>query len=167
MWPTDGFFDTLHSDGGGERRRHIQRTEQQRLPAAQPPARPDKIDGESIVSLLKGATRLKRDTLYWHYPHYHPGSATPYNAIRQGDWKLIHFFEDDHVELYNLKDDLGEKNDLAASNPAKASALKGNLAAWTGSVGAQLPEKNPNFDPNRTWDSERPAERNGARPKKK
>src|SRR5262249_45669269 len=67
------------------------------------------IDGESIVPLLKATGRLKRDTIYWHYPHYHPGGATPYSAIRQGDWKLIEFYEDSRVELYNLKDDIGEK----------------------------------------------------------
>jgi arylsulfatase A len=128
-----------------------------------PPAGPS--DGESIVALLKGGARLKRDTLYWHYPHYHPGSATPYSAIREGDWKLIHFFEDDHVELYDLKNDLGEKMDLAASNPAKAAALRGKLDAWRTEVGAQLPTKNPDYDPAKEWDADRPAEKKGGKKK--
>lgn len=112
------------------------------------------IDGESIVAALKGADRLQRDAIYWHYPHYHPGSATPYSAVREGDWKLIHFFEDDHVELYNLKDDLSEKTDLAPTNLKKAAALRTKLDAWRTAVGAQLPVKNPAYDPARVWEVE-------------
>src|SRR5581483_6549005 len=78
------------------------------------------VDGESLVPLLKDPrAKLRRDALYWHYPHYHPGGATPYGAVRAGDWKLIEFFEDLHVELYNLKEDLSEKEDLAARRPEK------------------------------------------------
>jgi arylsulfatase A-like enzyme len=108
-------------------------------------------DGESITALLKGGSKLKREALYWHYPHYHPGSATPYSAIREGDWKLIHFFEDDHVELYNLKNDLSEKTDLATSNAAKAADLRAKLNTWRTSVGAQLPTRNPQYDEARAW----------------
>jgi arylsulfatase A-like enzyme len=104
-------------------------------------------DGESIVPLLKGGTQLKRDTIYWHYPHYHPGSATPYSAIRQGDLKLIEFFEDSHIELYHLKDDIGEQTDLAAKLSEKAQQLRAKLAAWRKRVGAQLPTLNPDYDP--------------------
>ncbi|MDB6118349.1 MAG: N-acetylgalactosamine 6-sulfate sulfatase, partial [Verrucomicrobiaceae bacterium] len=57
-------------------------------------------DGQSMASLLKQTGDFKRDAIYWHYPHYHPGSATPYSAIMQGEWKLIEFFEDMHTELY-------------------------------------------------------------------
>jgi arylsulfatase A len=124
-------------------------------------------DGESIVGLLKGGTGLKREAIYWHYPHYHPGSATPYSAIREGDWKLIHFFEDDHVELYNLKQDLGEKTDLAGSNPNKAAELRTKLDAWRTAVGAQLPTKNPKHDAAKEWESDRPAEKAGGKAKKK
>src|SRR6185369_113780 len=112
-----------------------------------------KADGESITALLKGGTKLKRDAIYWHYPHYHPGSATPYSAIRDGDWKLIHFFEDDHVELYNLRDDLSEKMDLAQSNPQKTGELRARLEKWRTEVGAQLPVPNPNYDPARQWEA--------------
>ena len=124
------------------------------------------IDGESITALLKGGDRLKRDTIYWHYPHYHPGSATPYSAIREGDWKLIHFYEDDHVELYNLKDDLGEKSDLAATNAQKTGDLRAKLNAWRAETGAQAPTPNPAYDPAKAWDNERPAGKN-AKGKKK
>ncbi len=124
-------------------------------------------DGESITALLRGADRLKRDTLYWHYPHYHPGSATPYSAVREGDWKLIHFFEDNHSELYNLAADIGEKTDLAAANPGKASALRAKLDAWRTSVDAQLPTANPAHDPAREWDAERPAGKAAGKGKKR
>ena len=120
-------------------------------------AGPGANDGESLVPLLKGGTKLQRDAIYWHYPHYHPGGATPYSAIRDGDWKLIHFFEDDRVELYHLKDDLGEKSDLAAAQANKTAELRAKLVAWRKSVGAQLPTPNPAYDPARIWETDRPA----------
>ncbi|MFN4258981.1 MAG: sulfatase [Gemmataceae bacterium] len=106
-------------------------------------ARPD---GASIVPLLKNPrAKLDRDAIYWHYPHYHPGGATPYSAIRAGDWKLIEFFEDNHVELYHLKDDLSEKHDLADKMPNKTNELRARLHAWRKAVGAQLPKPNPAY----------------------
>ena len=123
-------------------------------------------DGESLVALLKGRSRLLRDTIYWHYPHYHPGSARPYSAIREGDWKLIHFFEDDRVELYNLKTDLSEKSDLAASEARRAADLRAKLNAWRTKVGAQLPVKNPAHDPAKEWENVRPADKKGGKAKK-
>ena len=106
------------------------------------------VDGESIVPLLKQSGPLRRDAIYWHYPHYHPGGATPYSAVREGDWRLVEFFEDNHVELYNLKDDIGETTDLAQKMPEKAAALRQKLHDWRKSVGAQLPTPNPGYDPN-------------------
>ncbi|MEI6233701.1 MAG: sulfatase [Planctomycetota bacterium] len=106
------------------------------------------VDGESLVPLLNQTAALKRDAIYWHYPHYHPGGATPYGAVREGDFKLIEFFEDNHVELYNLKDDQLEKNDLAKTMPEKATALRQKLHDWRTKVGAQMPTPNPNYNPN-------------------
>ena len=131
-----------------------------------PPAAAPGRDGESIAALLKGGARLKRDTLYWHYPHYHPGSASPYSAIREGDWKLIHFFEDNHVELYDLAHDLSEKTDLAATNPGKAKDLRAKLDAWRTAVGAQLPTANPDYDPAKVWDAGGGGEKKGKGKKK-
>jgi arylsulfatase A-like enzyme len=105
------------------------------------------VDGESLVALLQQSGPLKREAIYWHYPHYHPGGATPYGAIRQGDFKLIEFFEDNRAELYNLKDDIGEKNDLAQTRPALANELRKKLAAWRTAVNAQMPSPNPAFSP--------------------
>ncbi|MFQ5809335.1 MAG: sulfatase [Armatimonadota bacterium] len=108
------------------------------------------MDGESIVPVLRDPTaRLRRDAIYWHYPHYHPGGATPYGAIRARDWKLIEFFEDMHAEVYNLKDDIGETKDLAGEMPRRADELRDQLHAWREAVGAQMPTPNPQYDPDR------------------
>ena len=105
------------------------------------------LDGVSLVPLLRQTGALKRDSLYWHYPHYHPGGATPYAAVRQGDWRFVEFFEDGRGELYNLKDDPLEKADLAAKMPEQAAALRMNLAEWRKAVNAQMPMPNPDHDP--------------------
>ncbi len=106
------------------------------------------IDGLSLVPVLRNpAARLGREALYWHYPHYHTQGATPYSAIRAGDWRLVEFFEDGRAELYNLTEDVGESNDLAAELPDRAAELKAMLSAWRTEVGAQLPTDNPNHDP--------------------
>ncbi|MEI7899172.1 MAG: sulfatase [bacterium] len=112
------------------------------------------VDGECIEPLLRQSGTLKRDALYWHYPHYHPGGATPYGAIRAGDFRLVEFYEDGHVELYNLKDDLSETQDLAAKLPDKTAALRQQLHDWRQRVGAQMPTPNPAYDPNA--DDEKP-----------
>jgi arylsulfatase A-like enzyme len=65
--------------------------------------------------------------------------------MRKGDWKLIHYYEDDKIELYNLKDDLSEQNDLAGDMPGKAKALDDNLVQWLKAHGAKLPKPNPDY----------------------
>jgi uncharacterized sulfatase len=105
------------------------------------------LDGKSILPLLKRSGKFRRDAIFWHYPHYH--HSRPAGAIRQGDWKLIEFYEDDRVELYNLKDDIGEKNDLAKRMPKKAAELRSKFAAWRKSVGAKMPWPNPDYNPAR------------------
>ena len=113
--------------------------------AGLPPKPEQHMDGLSLVPLLKESGPLRRDTLYWHYPHYH--RTTPAGALRHGDWKLIEYFEDGHVELYNLKEDLSETKDLAAAMPEKTHELQKMLAEWRRSVGAQMPATNPNYKP--------------------
>jgi arylsulfatase A-like enzyme len=108
------------------------------------------VDGENIGPLLRQSGSMKRDAIYWHYPHYHTVGATPYGAIREGDFRLVEFYEDNHVELYNLKEDIGETKDLAATLPEKAAALRQKLHDWRQSVDAQMPTPNPNYDPNVT-----------------
>jgi len=110
------------------------------LAGAEPLASDGSTDGVSLCSLLDDPTsHLEPRALYWHYPHYHALGATPHSAIRSGDWKLIEFFEDGHRELYNLRNDLGEQNDLSAEMPQIADRLSGKLQAWRAEVDAQLP----------------------------
>jgi arylsulfatase A-like enzyme len=113
----------------------------------------DILDGVSLVPLLRGATSLSRDAIYWHFPHYHSPIDSPYSAIRAGDWKLVRFFQDDRRELYNLKSDIGETRDLSASDPAKVAELQARLDTWLQSAGAQLPTTNPRFDAARRMES--------------
>ncbi len=105
------------------------------------------FDGLNIGSLLSGETELKREALFWHYPHYHTEGARPYSAVRSGNWKLIRFFEDDHYELYNLEDDISETENLVDSYPKKSGELKEMLFAWYKRAGAQMPSENSNHDP--------------------
>ena len=108
------------------------------------------VDGTSLAPLLARTTdKLDRDAIFWHYPHYHPGGASPYGAVRARDWKLIEFYEDMHAELYHLANDPTEATDLAAKMPQKAAELRKMLHDWRTRVGAQMPTPNPDYDPNR------------------
>jgi len=102
-------------------------------------------DGTSLLPLLKGATRLARPAIYWHYPHYGNQGGTPGSSVRSGDFKLIEFFEDGRLELYNLRDDEGERDNLAARMPRKAAELGAMLARWRQSVAAKIPAPNPDY----------------------
>jgi len=97
------------------------------------------VDGVSLVALLKGTGKPKRQAIYWHYPHYHGSGNKPSGAIRAGDYKLIEWYEDNSIELYNLKDDLGEKDDLAGKMPEKAAELRGLLHRWLKQTKADVP----------------------------
>jgi len=100
------------------------------------------LDGASLVPLLKGGVRPRRP-LFWHYPHYGNQGGTPGGALRLGDLKLIEWFEDDRVELFNLRDDPGETRNLAADRPETATALRQKLHDWRASVNARMPTPNP------------------------
>lgn len=103
------------------------------------------LDGRSLVPLLRERGGFERDAIYWHYPHYH--HCPPCGSIREGDYKLIEYFEEGDLELYNLKEDIGEKNNLAETMPEKATALRKKLAAWRKSVNAKMPTRNPQYNP--------------------
>jgi arylsulfatase A len=103
-------------------------------------------DGESIVPLLKNTGTLKRTELYWHYPHYRNDDAKPYSAIRDGDFKLIQSHETGRFELYNLKEDIGETNNLVNKMSAKVGELNKKLELWRKNTGAQMPLPNPDYD---------------------
>jgi arylsulfatase A len=103
-----------------------------------------RFDGVNLLPLLENPNAaLPRRTLCWHYPHYYR-RMTPGSAIRDGDWKLVHYYEDDRVELYNLTKDPSEQHDLATSNPIKAKELRAKLDAWRNETGANAPSPNPN-----------------------
>ncbi|GGD76856.1 sulfatase [Emticicia aquatilis] len=103
----------------------------------------EKLDGKSLKPVILTNKKYERP-LFWHYPHYHEGDA-PYSAVRLGDWKLIEFFENNSLELYNLKDDISESNNLALINPQKAKELKKLLDKWRKANNAQIPTPNPNY----------------------
>ncbi|MYB50934.1 MAG: sulfatase [Acidobacteriia bacterium] len=107
------------------------------------------VDGVSLVPLLEGSGTINRPTLFWHYPHYSNSGSTPMGAIREGPWKLLEFFEDSHVELYNLETDPAETTDLAEIDSRRARSMREELSGWRDSVGASLPAPNPEFDPAR------------------
>jgi len=104
-------------------------------------------DGCSLVPLIKRGTKLNRNAICWHYPHYHGSTWTPGAAIRARDWKLIEFYEENKIELYNLADDIGEKNDLAKKSPQKAKQMHKMLKAWQNKMGAKMPVPNPDYKP--------------------
>ncbi|HPD31811.1 MAG TPA: DUF1961 family protein [Phycisphaerae bacterium] len=117
------------------------------------------IDGESIVGLLDGDRTLQRDSLYWHYPldrpHFLGGMSA--GAIRQGNYKLIEFFDNGKVELYDLKTDLRERENLAHRMPEKAAQLRAQLARWRASVGAVVPNSAPATAPSTFQGKTRPS----------
>ncbi len=131
------------------------------LPDSQP------VDGASIVPLLEGKPALEDRAIFWHYPLYLSGDiggkvlpvaetnvlywrAVPASAIRRGDWKLIHYFEDNSVKLFNVSEDISERHDLAEQDPERAQALLEQLRKWQHETEAPIPtELNPRFDPGR------------------
>jgi arylsulfatase A-like enzyme len=102
------------------------------------------VDGVSLVPLLHREQTAPRP-LCWHYPHYGNQGGEPSSIIRDGDWKLIHYWEDGRNELYHLPDDVGEQRDLAAREPERTGRLWTRLEAWLQETGARLPAPNPEY----------------------
>jgi arylsulfatase A-like enzyme len=113
-----------------------------RMPATQP------FDGESLAPLFRNPRgSLAREAIFQHFPGYLGAGVdqwrtTPVSLVQAGDWKLMEFLEDGRLELYNLRDDLGETKNLAAANPAKAKELHDRLIAWRAAVQAPMPSRN-------------------------
>ena len=141
------------------------------LAGTTPPAN-HPLDGESLLPLLQQTGTLQRTMLHWHMPTYTTNyGRTPCAVIREGDWKLIHWFGDymdttgftpddkpygklvigPRTELYNLREDLSETHDLANERPKKTTHLTNALKAWWKATGAKLPAQNPDFDEKRWW----------------
>jgi arylsulfatase A-like enzyme len=105
------------------------------------------LDGTSLVPALKGEP-IAREAIYWHFPHYsNHGMQSPGGAIRAGAFKLLDYFENGTVQLFNLKEDPGEQNDLAKTDPETAHRLHTKLKTWRESVNANQNQPNPEFDP--------------------
>lgn len=105
-------------------------------------------DGVSIRALLAGAPQVAdRDILYWHYPHYSPQGGKPGGAIRQGEFKLIEFYEQGRRELFNVVRDVSESTNLADVEPERVERMAGLLADWRKQLDVQMPGPNPQFVP--------------------
>ncbi len=101
------------------------------------------LDGISLKNrVMEPEKAIAREALFWHYPHYGNQGGNPGSVIREGDWKLIYFYESQKMELYNLKEDIGERNNLAPTNPEKAEDLKINLFDWLVKTKAAFPRPN-------------------------
>lgn len=118
------------------------------LEAAGLPLQPEQhVDGVSLIPLLRGSGEWKRDALFWHYPHYGNQGGTPGSSIRENEYKLIEFFEDGRVELYDLREDPGETRDLSPALPDLSRRLRQRLSAWRERIEAKIPEPNPDYLP--------------------
>tara|TARA_B110000879_G_scaffold157059_1_gene202855 strand:- start:467 stop:928 length:462 start_codon:yes stop_codon:yes gene_type:complete len=144
-----------------------------KLPQNQP------VDGKSFTGLLKGEDILKDRSIFWHFPLYLLGvdhgrvvpvfgtnelywRATPSSMIMNGDWKLIHFFEDNSIQLYNVKKDIGEKYELSKSNPEMAKKLFEELKTWQKETKAVIPTVL-----NKSFDSSGDKSQKASKPKRK
>jgi arylsulfatase A-like enzyme len=107
------------------------------------------VDGVSLVPLLKGES-IEPRLLYWHYPHYDNQGGEPSSIIRDGPWKLIHYYDGGRNELYNLSVDGSEQSDLSRSYPVRTDRMARQLMSWLESVGAKYPQPDPRYDPSRT-----------------
>ena len=114
------------------------------------------VDGKSLVPVLTNNPTeetqadlelLNKRTLYWHYPHYGNQGGEPSSIIRKGDWKLISYYEEGNIELYNVADDVGEQTDVASKHPEITAAMKTDLDNWLRETGAAMPSTNPGFSP--------------------
>jgi len=104
------------------------------------------LDGTSLLAEIQGVDSIERP-IFWHYPHYSNQGGAPCGAVRLGDFKLIECYEDMRVELYDLRNDIAEKNNLATEKPETAAALTARLHGWRADMKAQMPEPNPSYDP--------------------
>ncbi len=119
-----------------------------------------KLDGRSLVPLLRGTSPLPERSLFWHYPHYGNQGGAPGSAVVRGDWKLVAWDEGPTVELYNLRSDPGEQRDLSREHPDRVRQLQAELKQWQQEVGAKFTTPNPRYDPAKP--SGRAARRPGA-----
>ena len=109
---------------------------------------PNDIDGVSLSPLLEGNGSLERDMLCWYYPHYSPQAQMPGYAVRKGDYKLIEYYDPQTVELYNIGEDTGERNNLAESHPEKVEELREAFNVWLDRMHPVRHKLNPAYEEN-------------------
>lgn len=103
-------------------------------------------DGVNLLPAVCEGKSLPSRSLYWHYPHYGNQGGRPGGAIRQGDWKLIEWYDDGSRELYNLKEDLGEQRNLLDTHSERGNEMAKQLRDWRDELRVMMPTKNPKFD---------------------
>ena len=108
-----------------------------------PANKQQQVDGESLVPLLRDVRQTKRQSLFWHYPHYSNQGGFPGGAVRSGNWKLIERYEDGRKHLYNLAEDIGEQNDVAHENPEIVKQMTSDLHSWYQEVDAKFLRAKP------------------------
>ena len=108
------------------------------------------IDGVSIQAPLEGG-ELEERPLFWHYPHYGNQGGFPSGCIRLGQWKLIERLEDGRVHLYDLENDLSERNDLAAQQPERVQKMRAMLHAWYRKMDAKFLREHKGVKPWRPY----------------
>ena len=124
-----------------------------RAVSGQEPPQSEELDGTSLLPLLVNQQPLQRKALYWHYPHYHHGGASPHGVIRQGQYRLLEHFDGTPAELYDISNDIGETINLVNTMPDKTRELLDDLREWRHEVGAQMPTLNPDYDPDRVHEA--------------
>jgi arylsulfatase A-like enzyme len=107
-----------------------------------------KFDGHDMASALGGADKDYIPLMYWHYPHYANQGSRPGGAVRDGNWKLVEFYDRERRELFDLSKDVSESRNLAADKPDVVKELAKKLADWRKEVGAKMPTPNPDYKPN-------------------
>ena len=109
---------------------------------------PQGLDGVSFAALLTGRGPAPApQPLLWHFPHYTNQGSRPTGAMREGNWMLVEYYDEDKAELYDLSKDIAEAHDLAAQQADRVAAMRAALAAWRKNVNAQSNRPNPDFDP--------------------
>ena len=103
-------------------------------------------DGLTLIPILFERREPER-SLYWHYPHYGNQGGSPGSAMRSGEWKLIQFYEDNRLELYNVIDDPGEAHDQAGEEALRVAIMQGDLYAWLDAMNARMPTPVPDAPP--------------------
>jgi arylsulfatase A len=110
---------------------------------------PAGLDGRSFAALLSGRGPAPARKLFWHFPHYTNQGSRPSGAVRDGDWMMVEYYDEEKAELYDLREDVCETHDLAESQSARINDMRAALAAWRREVNAQANTPNPDFDPSR------------------